>query len=57
MRRPIRWDRPSHEQGFAFTKGFALLGGDYAEQSSEIIVGTSSEEKLVGRAICRGSAT
>src|SRR5580698_4543093 len=44
----------------AFTSACALLCGDevdYAKQSSEIIVGTSSEEQLVGGAICRGSAT
>jgi hypothetical protein len=38
-------NRPSHEQDFAFTNGFALLNGvNYTEQASEIIVGTSSEE-------------
>jgi len=42
------------------TKGSALLGGNYgnyAKQSSEIIVGTSSEEQLVRGAIGRGSAS
>jgi hypothetical protein len=38
-------------------EGLSHLSCAYAEQSGEIIVGTGSEEKLVGRAVCRGSAT
>ena len=39
----------------AVTNGFALLSRDHAEQPSEIIVGASGEEKLVGGTI--GSET
>ena len=42
---------PSLQLAFALTNEFVLLEVDHAEQSGQIIVGTSGEEKLVGGTI------
>ena len=41
----------------AVANGFALLSGNHAEQSSEIIVGASGEEEVICRTIGAGSVT